>query len=203
MATTFLLIRHAAHDRVDDTLVGRTPGVALGEEGRAQAARLAARLAGTGIAALYASPLQRTRETAEAIAARSGLVAQDCEAMAEIDFGDWTGRRFAMLIKDPLWNRWNEARNVVRPPNGESMGEAQARAMCWMTAARAAHGDAKVAVVSHCDVIRAVLLDALGLPLDAIHRVEVAPASISRVATWEGGARVLSLNEPVGEAEPA
>ena len=199
MATTILLIRHAAHDRVHDTLVGRTPGVCLGEAGRAQAARLAERLAGSGLAAVYASPLRRARETAAPIAARLGLSALPAPDMAEIDFGEWTGRRFDALDADPLWRLWNRARGAARPPGGESMAEAQGRALGWIAAARERHADAAVAVVSHCDVIRAVLLQALGLPLDAIHRIEVSPASISRLAAWAGGARVLSLNEPAGE----
>ena len=184
---------------MDDTLVGRTPGVALGERGRAQAARLADRLAGRGIAALHVSPLLRARQTAAPIAARLGLDALPCPEMTEIDFGAWTGRRFADLAADPAWTRWNAARGAARPPGGESMAEAQTRALAWMAAAHATHGEATLAVVGHCDVIRAVLLDALGLPLDAYDRIAVDPASVSRIAAWEGGARVLSLNEPAGE----
>ena len=71
--TTFHLIRHGAHDLLGRVLTGRMPGVALNEAGRAQAAGLAAALAGGGIAAVVSSPLQRARETAAPIAARLGL----------------------------------------------------------------------------------------------------------------------------------
>ena len=197
-ATILLLVRHAAHGLVDQVLCGRMPGVRLGEAGRGQAAALAERLARQRPAAVYASPQARARETADAVAVRCGLDVQDCDALDEIDFGDWTGRSFASLAEDPRWRRWNEARASERPPGGESMAEAQRRVMLWAEALPARHVGAAVAAVSHADVIKAALCGVLGLSLDGHWRFEISPAAVSTVLLREGGGwRVLGINEAV------
>jgi probable phosphoglycerate mutase len=195
MATTAFLVRHAVHDRVDSTLVGRMEGVGLGAAGRAQAEALAARLAREPIAELHSSPQRRARETAAPIALRLGLAVEVCAAIDEIDFGDWTGRDFGALADDPAWRLWNERRGAARPPGGESMAEVQVRAVAHLRRAAAAHPGGAVALVSHGDVIKAMVMDALGLPLDAHWRLDIAPASVSVLALWPGGARLLRLNE--------
>ncbi|WP_424135649.1 histidine phosphatase family protein [Roseomonas chloroacetimidivorans] len=197
MATTFFLVRHAAHDRVGSVLCGRMPAVSLGEPGRRQAAALAERLAGERIDAVYTSPLERARETAAPIAARLGLAPRVSEAMVEIDFGDWTGRTFESLEGDPDWTRWNGARATARVPGGESMAEVQARAIGGLERLRRADAEERIVVVSHCDVIKAVLASYLGLTLDGLARFDVAPASVSAVVSWDGGGKVLSMNEAV------
>ncbi len=195
-ATTVFLVRHAAHDRVDRVLCGRMPGVGLGEAGRLQAEALARRFARSGgVDAVWTSPLQRARETAEPVAARLGLSARASDALCEIDFGAWTGQAFDDLRDDPRWRRWNEARGGERPPGGESMAEAQARATGEVERARAEHPDGRVVLVSHGDVIKAVLAGVLGLSLDAHARFEIAPGSVSALAVWDGGRKVLSMNE--------
>ena len=194
-ATTVFLVRHAAHDRVDRVLCGRMPGVGLGEAGRRQADALSQRFAGDDVNAVWTSPLQRARETAEPIAARLGLPARTSDALCEIDFGAWTGQAFDALRDDPRWRRWNEARGSERPPGGESMTEAQTRAAAEVERARAEHPDGRVVLVSHSDVIKAVLAGVLGLPLDVYSRFEVSPASVSALAVWDGGGKVLSMNE--------
>ncbi len=195
MATTVFLVRHAAHDRVDSVLCGRMPGVGLGEAGRRQAEALSERFAGEDVAAVWTSPLQRARETAEPIAGRLGLPARVGDGLCEIDFGAWTGQAFDALRDDPHWRRWNEARGGERPPGGESMAEVQARAIGEVERARAEHPDGRVVLVSHGDVIKAVLAAVLGLPLDAHARFDVTPASVSALAVWGGGGKVLSMNE--------
>ena len=197
MAATVFLVRHAAHDRVDRVLCGRMPGVGLGDAGRRQAEALARRFAaaGGGLDAVWTSPLQRARETAEPIAARLGLAARSSDELCEIDFGAWTGQAFDALRDDPRWRRWNEARGGERPPGGESMAEAQARAMGEVERARAEHPDGAVVLVSHGDVIKAVLGGVLGLSLDAHARFEISPGSVSALAAWDGGGKVLSMNE--------
>ena len=200
MSSTIFLVRHAAHDRVDRVLCGRMPGVGLGDTGRRQAEALAEWFAGkapAAVDAVWTSPLDRARQTAQPIADRLGLPACDCEALCEIDFGDWTGHAFDALRDDPRWRRWNEARGGERPPGGESMGEAQARAMAEVERARTEHPGRGVVLVSHGDVIKAVLAGVLGLPLDAHTRFEVSPASVSALAVWNGGAKVLRMNETV------
>jgi broad specificity phosphatase PhoE len=205
VAATVFLVRHAAHDRVDSVLCGRMPGVGLGEAGRRQAEALARRFAaagGGGVDAVWTSPLQRARETAEPVAARIGLPVRVSGALCEIDFGAWTGQAFDALRDDPRWRRWNEARAGGRPPGGESMAEAQARAVGEVERARAEHPDGAVVLVSHGDVIKAVLAGVLGLSLDAHARFEISPASVSALAVWDGGGKVLSMNEAVAAAPP-
>ena len=197
MTTLFLLVRHAAHDLVGRVLTGRMPGVNLGEEGRAQAQALAGRLAQEKIAALYTSPMERARETAEPIAGRLGLAAGIAPGLDEIDMGEWTGRRFDELDSDPRWATWNAARGTARTPGGESMVEVQSRALAELHRLRAKHVDETVAIVSHADVIKAVVAACLGLSLDAILRFEVSPATVSRVLLGDWGARVWSVNEAV------
>lgn len=195
MATTVFLVRHAAHDRVDRVLCGRMPGVGLGEAGRAQAEALARRFAGAAVDAVWTSPLQRARETAAPIAERLGSAARVSDALCEIDFGAWTGQGFDALRDDPRWRRWNEARGGERPPGGESMAEAQARALGAVGRARREHPDGGVVFVSHGDVIKAALAGILGLPLDAHARFDISPGSVSALAVWDGGGKVLSMNE--------
>jgi broad specificity phosphatase PhoE len=200
VSTTVYLVRHAAHDRVDRVLCGRMPGVGLGEAGRRQAEALAGWFAGKApVDAVWTSPVQRARETAEPIAGRLGLPVRPSDALCEIDFGAWTGQGFDALRDDPRWRRWNEARGSERPPGGESMAEAQARAMAGVERAREEHPDGAVVLVSHGDVIKAVLAGVLGLSLDAHARFEISPASVSALAVWDGGGKVLRMNESVAE----
>ena len=174
------------------------PDLALCAAGRDQAARVGARLADVPLAAIHTSPVQRARETAAAIAAAGPHPAPvTADALDEIDFGDWTGRRFDALAGDPAWDAWNNARATAQPPGGEAMAAAQARIMAFAAAIAAQHDGATVACVSHCDMIRAALAGWLGLGLDHILRFDCDPASISRVSIGAWGARVVSINEGV------
>ena len=199
MTTTFHLVRHGSHDRLDRVLCGRMAGVTLGEEGREQAQKIAARLStpsgGQSLAAVYASPLERTRETAEPIAQASGAPLQVLDALTEIDVGDWSGRTWDELRPDPAWALWNTQRSLARPPGGESMLEVQARVMGAMADLRARHPDAAVAVVSHSDVVKLIVAYHLGLPIDAHGRIEIGPASLSTLVVGDWGARLQTLND--------
>jgi probable phosphoglycerate mutase len=197
VTTTFFLVRHAVHDRVGSILCGRMPGVTLGAVGRAQAERLAERFVNETVAGIVTSPLERAVETAEPIAARLGLSLEPSEAIAEIDFGAWSGTSFDALSQDPRWSAWNNARSVSRPPYGETMLEAQGRIVGAMEALRSRYADRAVILVSHSDVIKAALLFHLGMPIDAYARFEVEPASISTLVVGDWGSKVLRLNEVV------
>jgi broad specificity phosphatase PhoE len=194
-ATTVFLVRHAAHDRVDRILCGRMPGVNLGETGRGQAARVARRLSGEGLAAVYTSPLDRSRETAEPIAAAAGVRLQVAAGLNEIDVGEWTGRSFAALEPDPRWRTWNAERSLGEAPGGERMQAVQDRVTGELEILRRRHPGARVAAVSHSDVIKSALCAVLGLSLDRYDAFEVEPASISAIVLWDGGGKVLGINE--------
>jgi broad specificity phosphatase PhoE len=193
--TTFHLIRHGEHTLLGRVLAGRMPGVGLSERGRAEARWVAARLAGEKIAALYASPMQRTRETAAIIAEALGLPVGTREDAIELDFGEWTGATFDSVRGDPRWPLWSSHRSIATLPGGESMRAVQERIVAALFDLHAAHPHEEVALVSHGDVIRAALLFALGMPLDFYSRIEVAPASISTIRLDDGGIRVIAVNE--------
>lgn len=195
MATTLFLVRHGTHDLVGKALAGRMPGVHLNEEGRAQAEAAAARLARERIACVQTSPLERCCETAAPIAVRLGLEAEIAEALTEIDAGDWTGKSFAELEQDSDWHAWNKGRGVAVAPGGESMIAAQARTVAHVDKLRRRWDDHAIVLVSHSDVIRAIILAWLGLPLDQHDRIEIGPASISTLVVWQGGGKLLGLNE--------
>lgn len=191
--TTFLLIRHATCDHVGQSLAGRAPGVSLNEAGREEARALAARLSGTTIEAVYTSPLERARETAEALCEQRGLVPCVAPETIEIDFGEWTGRRFGDLETDARWKAFNTARGSTRIPDGEMAHEVQARIVSWLERTRHEHRGT-VAVVSHSDVIRLAVAYYLGIPLDLMLRFEIGPASVSLLDLEDWGPRIRGLN---------
>jgi broad specificity phosphatase PhoE len=194
VATTIFLIRHAAHDHPPRMLCSRMPGVALSADGQAQALRLARHMAGVPLAAIHSSPSLRCRQTAAALALGTGVVPAAAADLDEIDYGDWTGRDWSELQGDPKWQEWNTCRDTAAPPNGEGMRSIQMRALRHLAEIRTRHGNATVAVVSHSDVIKSVLLHWLGVPLQGYARFDIDPASISAVALWADGGKVLMLN---------
>lgn len=192
---TLLLVRHASHGLLGRVLAGRMPGVALSEAGRAEAERLAEALAGRGIARILSSPLQRTRETAAAIAARAGLAVAVAEEINEIDCGAWTGADFASLPDDPLWQRWNRERASFAMPDGEGMAAVQARALGLIGRLAADDRDETVALVTHSDVVKVVVMAALGLSLDRHDHLVVDPASVTTLHIYGDHMRLVRLNE--------
>ena len=197
MTTTLYLIRHADHDRLGHILCGRMEGVGLGEPGRAQADRLANRLAPLGLARVFSSPLQRAVETADPLAQRLSLPVEVAPELEELDFGCWTGRRFEELADDPAWRVWNEDRGRARPPSGETMLEAQARASIWLHQLVAGNAAQSCAAVSHGDLIKALVAHVLGLPLHFHDRLEISPASVTTLVGGDWGLKIHSLNEVI------
>ncbi len=193
--TTFLLIRHGANDFIGNTLVGRRPGVSLNAEGRAQAEALADRLGRLPIDALYSSPLERARETAAPLADRLGLEVRTCEGIHEIDPGDWTGLTLDELRGLPEWSAYSAYRSGTRCPNGELLLDVQARFVTALERLRADHPGEVLALFSHADPIRIALAYYLGMPLDHVLRLDIAPASVSVLTLSDWGPRVLRVND--------
>jgi broad specificity phosphatase PhoE len=194
--TVFYLVRHAAHATQGERLVGRVPGARLGELGRRQLRFLRERLAGLPIEAVHSGPLERAEETARAL----GLPVTIAPELDELDYGDWTGCSVEELAGDLAWEAWNRFRTGTRIPGGETMLQVQARSVGLVQRLQAEHPSGRVVLVSHGDVIRAVLLHYLGLSLDLFARVEINPGSLSVLAVEPWGARVLLLNQT---ADPA
>lgn len=190
-----LLIRHAPTPETGTRLTGRAGGVSLGPKGEAAADTTAAQLADLPIKAVYTSPIERTRETADIVAAPHGLTPIVDEGVVEIDFGEWTGRTLKSLRRTALWKDVQRVPSRIRFPGGESFVEAQTRAVAGVEAIAAAHGKATVAVVSHSDVIKLVLAHFLGQPLDLFQRIVISTASVSVVdLPKEGGPVVGAIN---------
>ncbi len=192
--TVFHLLRHG-EPTVFGRIIGRLPGVGLSARGRAEIAAVAARLAEEKIEALYASPLQRTQETAAILSELLGLPVGCRDDVIELDFGEWTGLTADEIRKDPRWQVWSNCRSIAVIPGGESWRQVQDRVVGALFDLRQVHPDGSVVIVSHGDVIRAALLFALGMPLDFYARLEVALASISTIRLDGSGIRVLTLNE--------
>lgn len=205
---TVLLVRHGRTTaNASGVLAGRTPGVELDEVGRAQAGEAGARLASLPLAAVVSSPLDRCRQTATAVLAQQqtdgvGEVTTD-PGLTECDYGTWQGRPLAELAKEPLWTTVQSQPSAVTFPGGESMAQMHARGV----AAVRAH-DARLALidpqavwvaVSHGDVIKAVLAEALGMHLDLFQRIDVAPASISIIHYGGPRPQVLGVNTLSGD----
>ena len=169
--------------------------MALSPDGLEQAEIVSDLLAVEPLQAVYSSPRERAYYTGRTIADPHELKVQIADALDELDFGDWTGRAFNDLEGDPLWNDWNEARGTARPPGGESMAEAVARATKALEEIASEHTGQTVACVSHCDIIRGIIAHYLGLPLENMLRFDIDPASVSRLALGNWGARIMTINE--------
>ena len=189
------LVRHALCDGVGSILRGRAPGVSLNEEGREQAAWLAERLRDERLHAIYSSPLDRARETAEAIAAPHQLPVCIEPGLNEMDFGEWTGRTIRDLQEHPRWRAFNERRSATRVPGGELMLEVQQRMIAAVDSLRERHPWGSVLAVSHGDVIKAALAHYLRISLDHILCFDIDPASISTLDVERAGTRVIRLND--------
>jgi broad specificity phosphatase PhoE len=172
------LLRHGAHGDVGQRLTGRLPDGGLVAAGRAQAAEAARRLASAAPSAIYASPRRRTLETAAILARAFGVPVTECDELDEIDFGAFEGRSFADLEGEPAWHEWNVHRSTARCPGGETMGEAQVRALAFAFGVAARHDGAPL-LVTHCDIIRSLHCWAGRLSLDQIHDIDCPPGSLS------------------------
>jgi probable phosphoglycerate mutase len=192
--TIFHLLRHG-EPSVFGRINGRLPGVGLSAKGRAEIGAVAGRLAGEKIDAIYASPLQRTRETAEILSDRLALPVQYREDVIELDFGEWTGLTADEIRKDERWQMWSSCRSIAAIPGGESWRQVQDRMVHALFDLQRLHPSESVVIVSHGDVIRAGLLFALGMPLDFHSRIEVGLASLSTIRLDGSGIRVLGLND--------
>lgn len=192
--TTFYLIRHGSNDYFAHTLVGRTPGIHLNEAGRREALQLAERLAGEKIQKILSSPMERCRETAEPLAKKLGLKVELSEPLIEVNFGDWTGKKFADLEADERWRQWNSFRAGRRVPNGEAMIEVQARMVALITSLGREFPEGRIALFSHGEPLRGAMIYFLGAPADCIRRIDIGPASVSvlQLSEWEAVFRCLN-----------
>lgn len=194
---TLILVRHARSvSNGSGTLAGRSAGVDLDETGFSQAAGLVQRLAGVPLSAVHVSPLQRCSQTVRPLLAERGCSAVVEDRLAEVDYGDWTGRKVADLVEEPLWEVVQQHPSAAVFPGGEGLAQVQARAVAAVREIdRRLPADSVWLACSHGDVIKAVLADALGMHLDVFQRLVVDPCSVSVVRFTDKRPFVLRVND--------
>ncbi len=195
--TLVLLVRHG--QTTGKVLPGRAPGLHLADTGRQQAEAVAERIASLQtdkrkVAAVYASPLERTQETAAPIAKALGLRVRRNQGLLEADFGGWTGAELKKLYKLPEWRTVQRNPSGFRFPAGESFTEMQTRICTAIGKLRAAHPGETVVAVSHADPIKAAVAHAMGTHLDLFQRIVVSPCSVSAILYGNDGPIVLAVN---------
>ena len=193
--TLALLVRHGQTPTTGASLPGRAPGLHLSDRGREQAQRVADRLAALGkVKAVYASPLERTRETAAPIGRSTGLRVRANKGLLECDFGEWTGGKLAELRKRKEWEIVQRFPSGFRFPGGESFPEMQHRMVSTLDRLVADHRGEAFVAVSHADPIKAAVAHALGTHLDLFQRIVVSPCSVSAILYTATGPVVLAVN---------
>lgn len=198
-STVIILVRHGQTPTTGKVLPGRAAGLHLAEAGISQAHRVAERIAELPrVDAIYASPLERARETAAPIAKALKQRVKIDKGLLECDFGDWTGAELGKLMKLPEWSTVQKAPSTFRFPNGESFTEMQTRMVTALDRIRAAHPGRTVVCVSHADPIKAAVAHAMGTHLDLFQRIVIGTCSVSAIAYSGHGPIVLTVNSTGG-----
>ncbi len=192
-----LLIRHAQNDLVKSgRLAGRTAAVHLNEEGKKQAEALGVRLEPLKLQAIYSSPLERARETAEAIADyHPNLTVIIEEGLNEVDFGSWSGQSLRRLRRRRLWQIVQRIPSRATFPGGEAIRDMQNRLINTLESIASKHATGRIVIVSHSDVIKVAVAYYAGMHLDMFQRLVISPASISTVALGQHGPMILQVND--------
>lgn len=192
--TRILLIRHASTAETGKTLSGRLPGIPLSAKGRSEAQAMADALATLSISAVYGSPIERTVETATIIAAAHGIRVKKDKGLLEADYGNWSGKKLAQLRKAPEWPLIQRAPSHAAFPGGETMRAMQNRIIEAIPRLAATHANETIVLVSHADPIKSYIAHALGMHLDQFQRIDIAPASLTRIDMHHGLPRIVSMN---------
>lgn len=199
-STIILLVRHGVTPTTGKVLPGRAPGLHLSEEGREQARTVAQRVGQLPVRAVYASPLERTRETAAPTAEHFGLEATLHDGLLECEFGEWTGEDITALAKLPEWQTVQKTPSEFRFPGGESFVEMRDRIVGTLAELAARHPGEVIVCFSHADPLKAAITHLQGKDLDQFQGAAVDPASMS-VAEFrqDGSTRMVAVNTTSGE----
>ena len=193
---TFLLIRHAENEYVaKGRLAGRLPGVHLNKNGKRQAETVAVALAKAPIKAIYSSPMERCLETAQPLAAATGLEIIPRKGLIEVDFGKWQDKTLKQLSRRKLWKVVQANPSRMQFPKGETFGNAQQRIVQELENLANEHGDRElIACFSHSDLIKLAVSYYLGQPIDLFQRIMISPASVSIIHLGDMGAQIINVN---------
>ncbi|MEJ9079872.1 MSMEG_4193 family putative phosphomutase [Gordonia malaquae] len=208
---TVILVRHGRSTaNTSGVLAGRTPGVALDDAGRAQATALIERLDGVTdrLTAVVRSPLQRCAETvAPLVGHLDGMTDVEDVRLAEVDYGDWSGRKLSELVDEPLWRTVQRQPSAAVFPGGEGLAEVSRRSCAAVRELDRVHGgddgNGVWLACSHGDVIKSVIADAYGMHLDSFQRIVVDPASITVIRYTRDRPYVITVNNPGAIVLPA
>ena len=193
--TVVLLVRHGHTPTTGRVLPGRAPGLHLSDDGQRQAKAVADTIAGLPkVDAIYSSPLERTRETAQFIADARNLSVKTDKGLLECDIGDWTGDELKVARRRPEWKAVQGYPSGFRFPGGESFPELQQRMIVAVERLVQAHAGGVVVAVSHADPIRAFVAHTLGVHIDLFQRIVISPCSVTTVSWGTGPPLVLSVN---------
>ncbi|GHH73948.1 putative phosphoglycerate mutase [Kitasatospora indigofera] len=199
--TTFVLLRHGETALTPEKRFSGSGGSdpELSEKGRWQAGRAAEAMAARGtIQAVVSSPMRRTRQTAETVAARLGLDVRIEEGLRELDFGDWEGLTFAEVQeRHPAdLDAWLASAKAKPTGGSESFTTLAHRVGVARDKILARYAGRTVLVVSHVSPIKTLVRLALGAPPDALYRMELSAAALSAVQYYtDGNASVRLLND--------
>jgi len=197
--TLVLLVRHGQTPTTGKLLPGRAPGLHLADTGTEQAKRVAERISALPkVDAVYASPLERARETAAPIGEVLGMKVKIDKGLVECDFGEWTGAELKKLMKLPEWRTVQQAPSQFTFPGGESFTAMQTRIVDALGRLRAAHPGGVIVCVSHADPIKAAVAHAMGTHIDLFQRIVISTCSVSAIAYHGGGPIVLTVNSTGG-----
>lgn len=197
--TLLLLVRHGTTPTTGKVLPGRARGLHLADSGKQQAVRAAERIAELGkVSAIYASPLERARETAAPIARALKKPMRIERGLLECDFGAWTGQSLRRLMKKPEWASVQRAPSSFRFPEGESFVEMQTRIVGALDTIRRRHRGQTVVCVSHADPIKAAVAHAMGTPLDLFQRIVISTCSVTAIVYSDMTPIVLTVNSTGG-----
>ena len=198
--TLILMVRHGRTPTTGKVLPGRAAGLHLADSGKAEAEAVAKRIGEIkGVSAVYASPLERARETAAPIGKILDKKIIINKGLLECDFGKWTGKELGKLMKLPEWSTVQRAPSTFRFPNGESFTEMQTRMVSTLDDLRKAHPGGIVICVSHADPIKAAVAHAMGTHLDLFQRIVISTCSVSAVSYSAHGPVVLTVNSTGGD----
>lgn len=193
--TLVLMVRHGQTPTTGAVLPGRAKGLHLGDKGIEQARVAGERIGALNkVGAVYASPMERTQETAAPIAKACGLRVRTHKGLIECDFGEWTGKKLANLRKLPEWRTVQRYPSGFRFPKGESFGEMQTRMVDAIGELVAKHPGETIVAVSHADTIKAAVASAMGTHLDLFQRIVVSPCSVTAIMYTADGPIVLAVN---------
>ena len=194
------MVRHGKTPSTGKLLPGRAKGLHLSDIGKQEALDVAQRLGNLkNVSAIYASPLERARETAAPTAKLLNQKVIINKGLFECDFGDWTGKELSNLMKLPEWSTVQRAPSTFRFPNGESFTQMQTRMTSTLDALRVKHSGGTVICFSHADPINAAVAHAMGTHLDLFQRIVISTCSVSAVSYSGFGPVVLTVNSTGGD----